>query len=181
MFNDCPSLITIPPINTSNVTKMTNMFASCDNLRSVPQLNTSKVTDISYLFYYCYQITSIPQLTIASGANMSYMFYSCHNLPTIDVSRLQTFGMSNFAKDCYSLTKFIIRTIPSSTTMPKFGSNMLTNCYHLTGTVDATYNPEGLQDGRIYVPDDKVEELKAATGWSEFADVIVPLSTLVED
>ena len=44
-----------------------------------------------------------------------------------------------------------------------------------------TYNPDGLKDGRIYVPDNKVEELKTATNWSVFADIIVPLSTLVEE
>ena len=54
------------------------------------------------------------------------------------------------------------------------------NCYHFYGTVNTDYNPNGLKDGRIYVPDDKVEALKTATNWSVYADIIVPLSTLVE-
>ena len=64
--------------------------------------------------------------------------------------------------------------------MPALSSDAFTNCYHFTGTVNATYNPDGLKDGRIYVPDDKVEALKSATNWSVYADIIVPLSTLVE-
>ena len=65
-------------------------------------------------------------------------------------------------------------------TIPVLSSSAFNNCYHFTGTTDADYNPQGLKDGRIYVPDDKVEELKVATNWSVYADIIVPLSTLVE-
>ena len=108
---------------------------------------------------------------------MKNMFASCSSLPTIDITQL-TNNNSSFASYCYSLTKLIIRTMD---TIPTFGSSLLSDSYHFTGTVNGTYNPEGLQDGRIYVPDDKVDALKAATGWSEFADLIVPLSTLVED
>ena len=60
-------------------------------------------------------------------------------------------------------------------------TNTFTNCYHLYGTVNSQYNPEGLKDGRIYVPDDKVEELKVAEKWNVFADIIKPLSEYVEE
>ena len=65
-------------------------------------------------------------------------------------------------------------------TIPALNSNAFYNCYHFNGTTNSTYNPQGLKDGRIYVPDDKVDELKQATNWSVYADIIVPLSTLVE-
>ena len=65
-------------------------------------------------------------------------------------------------------------------TLPVLNSNAFNNCYHFSGTTDATYNPQGLKDGRIYVPDDKVDELKQAPNWSVYTDIIVPLSTLVE-
>ena len=65
-------------------------------------------------------------------------------------------------------------------TIPYIDSNAFKNCFHFTGTTNATYNPQGLKDGRIYVPDDKVDALKKATNWSVYADIIVPLSTLVE-
>lgn len=84
----------------------------------------------------------------------------------------------SFAYGCYSLRKFIVRNMD---TIPILDSISFYNCYHFYGTQNDTYNPNGLKDGRIYVPDDKVEELKTATNWSVFADIIVPLSTLVEE
>ena len=65
-------------------------------------------------------------------------------------------------------------------TIPTLKSNAFNKCYHFYGTTDATYNPNGLKDGRIYVPDDKVASLKTATNWSVFADIIKPLSEYVE-
>ena len=72
---------------------------------------------------------------------------------------------------------FIIRNMD---TIPVLSSNAFNNCYHFSGTVDSTYNPQGLKDGRIYVPDNMVDRLKQETNWSVYADIIVPLSTLVE-
>ena len=142
--------------DTSSVTTISNMFEDCTNLFTIPQLNTSNVT------------------------NMSNMFYSCSNLKTIDITHMKTTSTSSasyFAAGCYSLTKFIIRNM---TTIPVINTNSFESCFHFTGTIDSSYNPNGLKDGRIYVPDDKVEELKTATNWSVYADIIVPLSTLVE-
>ena len=65
-------------------------------------------------------------------------------------------------------------------TIPALGSNAFNFCYHFLGTTNSTYNPQGLKDGRIYVPDAMVNQLKQATNWSVYDDIIVPLSTLVE-
>ena len=111
---------------------------------------------------------------------MSSMFNNCNNLTTIDITHMNftsSSSTSNFAINCYSLTKLIIRNMP---TIPTISSNAFNNCYHFTGTTNAIYNPQGLKDGRIYAPDDKVDALKTASGWSTYADIIVPLSTLVE-
>lgn len=59
-------------------------------------------------------------------------------------------------------------------------ANAFSNCYHILGTVNATYNPEGLKDGYIYVPDALVDSYKAATNWSTYASQIRPLSEYVE-
>ena len=88
-----------------------------------------------------------------------------------------TSNSNNFAYNCYSLTKLIIRNMDE---IPPIYSNTFNGCYHFTGTTNATYNPQGLKDGRIYVPDDKVDALKTASNWSTYADIIVPLSSLVE-
>ena len=106
------------------------------------------------------------------------MFDGCYKLQTIDLTHMKTTNTSNsssMCNDCKSLTKFIIRNMD---TIPVLSSDAFTNCYHFTGTTNSTYNPKGLKDGRIYVPDDKVAQLKNATNWSTYASIIVGLSEL---
>ena len=180
MFSYCSKLTAIPSINTSLVKNMRNMFYQCSNLITISQLNTSNVTKMSAMFRFCSNLTTIPQLDTSKVTSMDGMFENCYKLTTIDITYMNlttTSTNNNFAYNCYSLTKLIIRNM---TNIPALNSNAFTNCYHFTGTTDATYNPQGLKDGRIYVPDDKVDALKTATNWSVYADIIVPLSTLVE-
>ena len=180
MFYFCTNLTTIPQLDTSNVTVMSNMFASCYKLTTIPQLNTSNVTNMKYMFETCTNLTTIPQFNTSKVTDMSYMFYKCYKLTKIDITHMNITSTSysnSFAYNCYSLTKLIIRNM---TTIPTLSSSAFSNCYHFTGTTNATYNPQGLKDGRIYVPDDKVDALKTATNWSKYSDIIVPLSTLVE-
>ena len=165
---------------TSSVTDMSGMFYYCKQLITIPSINTSLVTDMSYMFSDCSYLTTIPLINTSSVTNMRRMFYNCYNLTTIDMTHMNitsTSDSNQFAYNCYSLTKLIIRNMNSK---PALDTNSFNNCYHFTGTTNATYNPQGLKDGRIYVPDDKVEALKTATNWSVYADIIVPLSTLVE-
>ena len=175
MFSGCSKLTSIPQLNTSNVSNMSNMFVYCISLTSIPQLNTSNVSNMSNMFNNCKLLTSIPQLNTSSCTNMSYMFTNCQVLEKIDITMLVSGTSYNnqFANSCYSLKTLIIRTMD---TIPALNSNAFKNCYHFYGTTNATYNPNGLKDGRIYVPDDKVESLKTATNWSVFADIIKPLS-----
>ena len=180
MFYQCEKLTTIPQLDTSKVTDMTRMFYQCQKLITIPQLDTSKVTDMRSMFYACNGLATIPQLNTSNVTNMDSMFSYCISLATIDITHMNitdSYNTYSFASNCYSLTKLIIRNMNS---IPTLKSNACTSCYHFTGTTDATYNPQGLKDGRIYVPDDKVDELKTATNWSVYADIIVPLSTLVE-
>lgn len=176
MFYYCKQLTTIPSLNTSLVTNMSKMFQYCSNLATIPQLDTSNVTNMTNMFSGCSNLTTIPQLNTSKVNNMIRMFDSCYKLTIIDITHM-VLSMSYFAYNCYSLTKLIIRNM---TTIPKLDTNSFSNCYHFTGTTNATYNPQGLKDGRIYVPDDKVDALKTASGWSTYADIIVPLSTLQE-
>ena len=180
MFYNCSKLTTIPQIDTSSVTTMSNMFYQCTSLTTIPQLDTSKVTNMNHMFYFCTSLTTIPQLDTRKVKDFGVIFQSCFKLTTIDITHMNVTSASyssSFAYDCHSLTKLIIRNM---TTIPVISANAFNGCYHFTGTTDRTYNPQGLKDGRIYVPDDKVEALKAATNWSVYADIIVPLSTLVE-
>ena len=172
MFYYCTNLTTIPLIDTSNATNMSYMFSECSSLTAIPLLNTSSATDMGYMFNYCSKLTTIPLIDTSSATDMRYMFQNCYVLEKIDITRLVDENRY-FAAYCYSLKTLIIRTMD---TIPSINSNAFTNCYHFYGTTNATYNPNGLKDGRIYVPDDKVETLKTTTNWSVFADIIKPLS-----
>ena len=166
--------------DTSNVTNMRTMFYYCQNLQSIPLLDTSNVTNMDSMFYYCQNLQSIPQLNTSKVTNMENMFHNCEKLQTIDLTHMKiksALYSSHMCDNCHSLTKFIIRNMD---TIPPLESTAFDSCYHFTGTTNATYNPQGLKDGRIYVADAKVDELKQAANWSVYADIIVPLSTLVE-
>lgn len=179
MFSNCALLTTIPLLNTSKVTSMDSMFSNCTSLTTIPLLNMNKVTDIDHMFSNCENLITIPFLEVEINKllYMTGMFSNCYKLSKIDIRKLG-YNSSQFAYNCYSLKTLVIRNMD---TIPPLQSNVFSNCYHFYGTVNATYNPDGLKDGRIYVPDDKVESLKTATNWSVFADIIVPLSTYVEE
>ena len=163
MFYGCSNLISIPSLNTSQVQDMSSMFYNCLKLTTIPSLNTSKVKDMGAMFYNCQSLTNI-QLDTSNVLDMNYMFYDCYKLTTIDITHMKiqkSVYTKNFAANCCSLTKLIIRNMD---TIPQLYVNTpFAGCYHFTGTVNADYNPEGLKDGRIYVPDNKVEALKATS------------------
>ena len=157
------------------------MFYNCHQLTLIPQLNTSNVTNMEHAFAYCNNIMTIPKLDTSKVTSMYEMFCGCSKLSKIDITHMNItseYSLDRFACDCASLTKLIIRNMD---TIPPINYWSFNGCCHFYGTQNSWYNPEGLKDGRIYVPDDKVDELKAATNWSVFADIIVPLSTLEED
>ena len=175
-------ITTIPQLDTHNVTSMDSMFGACNSLTSLPQLDTSKVTNMKYMFQVCSKLTSLPQLDTQNVTNMYAMFQGCYVLETVDITSMDkitsTTSTSYLFYECHSLKKIIIRNM---TVIPKLSSSAFNNrCYHFFGTVDATYNPDGLADGYLYVPDDKVETLKSATNWSKIATQIKPLSELGE-
>ena len=180
MFYNCSYLQTVPLLNTSNITSMNYMFSGCNILQTIPPLDTSNAQNLAYMFYLCENLQTIPPLDTSNATYMTYMFNNCYKLQKIDITVFVNNSARNasFAAKCYSLTTLIIRTMD---VIPALNTSAFSKCYHFTGTTDATYNPDGLKDGRIYVPDDKVEELKLATNWSVYADIIVPLSTLVEE
>ena len=182
MFGGCTKLTSLPQLDTSKVTSMHDMFMYCTKLTSLPQLDTSNVTNMSNMFMSCSKLTSLPQLDTSKVTSMRSMFQGCYMLETVDITSMDkinyTSSSNSLFQDCSSLKKIIIRNM---TVIPKLSSSAFNNrCYHFFGTVDATYNPDGLADGYLYVPDDKVETLKSATNWSKIATQIKPLSELGE-
>lgn len=71
---------TIPLLDTSGVTTMTNMFANATNLISIPLLNTSSVTNTGSMFQHCDSLVTVPILDLSSVTFMRYMFRYCPSL-----------------------------------------------------------------------------------------------------
>jgi surface protein len=51
--------VSIPQLDTSNVTDMSDMFSGCSALVSIPQLDTSNATNMYYMFDFCYSLVSV--------------------------------------------------------------------------------------------------------------------------
>jgi hypothetical protein len=146
-----------------------NGFQGCTKLKTINIPSAESLVDQA--FFNC---TSLETIDLPSATRISSnVFTGCANLKSIYIYKYQ--GLGVFATNCYTLTKFVLY---SNQVCPLSKANAFAGCYHILGTVHATYNPEGLKDGYIYVPDNLVEDYKAATNWSVYAEQIKPLSEL---
>ena len=88
-------------------------------------------------------------------------FYACYNLETVYLNNLLNEDKTrNMFGNNYKLKNLVIKNADRVPTIP---STFFSNCYHFMGTTNTTYNPDGLKDGHIYVPDNMVENFKTAT------------------
>lgn len=156
-------------ISLPNVTEAYDeAFSDCQLLTSVnlPLLEKGERS----VFSKCNRLVEIclPSLvsTKSETASGTGFFYRCTALRKVDFPKITSIGNKTFY-ECKSLTQVILRseTVCTLTTTGAF-----TLCYHFLGTVDATFNPDGLTDGYIYVPSALIEEYKVATNWSTFAN-----------
>ena len=185
-FAGCTNLITWFTLDMSNATTTERMFSGCSNLEYPNYFNLPKVYELSYMFNGCKKITSI-KLNTPNSAYWNYTFDNCYYLETIDISFFGQHTPENIGEalygyytkqtfyNCYSLKKLIIREFDVDY---EIRTDTFGNCYHLDGTVNATYNPNGDKDCYIYVPDNMVETIKTTSGWSTYAEQIKPLSEL---
>ena len=148
-------------------------FNYFSNLTSVSFPNATSIG--SNALVNCKELTSVSFPNATSIG--SYAFNGCSKLTGVNIPNAASIMNSAF-DSCYSLLKLVITQTNSVCTLAT--TNAFNNCYHFLGRVNSTYNPEGLKDGRIYVPDELVDSYKSATNWSVYADIIAPLSTLVE-
>lgn len=167
--------------DTENVETMYYTFTLCSALTEIPPIDTSSVKNMSNMCYKCTSLVKMARLITTNVTNMTYTFRNCYALKTIDISYYNISSTTNSSMiwyACRSLTALIIRGFGANYTL---NSNALEGCYHLTGTVDATYNPNGAKDCYIYVPKVKVSTLKNATNWSTYADQIRALEDYTVD
>ena len=146
-----------------------NGLQGCSKLKAANIPSVESLIDQAF-----FQCTSLETIDLPSVTRISSnVFTGCAKLKSVYIHQYLSLGV--FVSNCYSLTKLVLY---SDRVCPLSKTNAFNGCYHILGTVDATYNPEGLKDGYIYVPDNLVEDYKAATNWSVYADQIKPLSEL---
>lgn len=92
-------------------------------------------------------------------------FYGCYELTTIDFPAVTNIGNSAF-KYCASLVTTILRNDSMVSLADPY---VFSSCYHITGTVNSTYNPTGIKDGYIYVPSTLCDSYATDSSWSTYA------------
>lgn len=129
MFDKCFRLTSVPLYNTIKVTKFYDMFYGCSGLTSVPLFDTSKATDMGYMFAYCDRIKSVPAFNTSNVTSMRHMFIGCHSLtsvPLYNTSKVN--GMSSMFAYCSVLTSVPLFDTSNATSM----DSMFENCSSLT-------------------------------------------------
>ena len=152
-FLGCKSLVTAPEI-PSGVTDMRGTFQDCSRLVNVPEI-PSRVTSLSSTFKGCTNLVNAPVIP-SSVTDMYSTFDGCSSLVTAPEIPSGVKDMYGTFGGCTSLKEvtFLHKTPPTY-------RNTLIDCSKLE---------------TIYVPDKSVDAFKTATGWSQFASNIKPLS-----
>lgn len=99
-------ITTNPPLNTSKVTTMREMFSNCPNLTEVNGLDTSSATVIDSLFGSCTKLQAASELDCSKiTSNISSYnspFYNCTALRNFD--GFKGLKVNMYLDKCYSLS-----------------------------------------------------------------------------
>lgn len=172
-FEDALLAGTLTSYSNDRLTKIrANAFSNLENLVSVSLPALTELNDSA--FYMCKRLVDVhlPSVTRLK-ANC---FLSCSSLVSLklpSITRLDIYALRSFNLKALVLSASTICTLSDT--------RALEDCYHILGTVNQTYNPNGDKDGYIYVPDELVDSYKTATNWSVYASQIKPLSEYVEE
>lgn len=109
-----------------------------------------------------------------NGCN-SYAFYGQEKLKTAKFLHTGNVASRGYIDTCAFMNcKSLICVVLHSTRRMGRGPSVFDGCCHINGTIDETYNPNGLKDGYIYVPLSVIDEYKTDSGWRDFASQIMP-------
>lgn len=174
-FENCFSLasITIP----NSVTSFSLVaFYNCYSLTSFTIPSSVKNTSTN-AFGFCQSLVSVAIPNSLTDVGTS-MFSNCKSLASVTIPNSATAIYSSSFDSCYSITSLII---PS--TVKRIGNMAFYNCYgiafydftsHTSVPTLGTNTFRNISsDCQIRVPLSLVDDWKAATNWSDYADQIV--------
>ena len=155
-FTHCTSLETCD-IPQSVTTINPQAFDGCTKL--VGEINLPNLTSLSWGAFRNTAITKVISLGEITKLG-DYTFYNCTKLTNVVLpSTLQNMYSYVFA-NCTELKKMVLNSVDAPT---------------------ITWNTfSGTTTCQFYVPDDSVDAYKAASGWSDYADRIHPISEYTE-
>ena len=140
-------------------------FSSCHSLQNI------NLPSVTYIDAYGFERSSFISIEFENVIKLNgYAFYACQTLNDIKLKSITEIYTSVF-DSCYSLKEVLIEQ--TSTVCYLYSTNVFYQCYHILGTTNTTWNPDGLKDGYIYVPASLLSKYKVATNWSSFASQII--------
>lgn len=152
-------------------------FWDCTNLKKVKvYYPTATYTEIKL-------INNEPTYTADEKGNG--IFTNCYSLETIDVVELYMSSFyGNSLLNCYSLKNIVIRSDDEEGDAFRYFyfliNGAIDTCCHFTGEVNEKYNPKGLKDGKVYIRDEFVENVKSYAKLYNVDNFIYPLSEYKE-
>lgn len=175
-FNSCRGLTSVTI--GDGVTSIGNgAFEYCSGITSI-NIPTSLTMLNNYVFLRC---TSLKNIVIPNSVTSigSGVFMGCSGLTSVTIPNSVTSIDNNAFQNCSSLSSI---TIGSGVT--SIGVGTFSGCTSLTSiTVNAITPPEmgysvfnATNDCPIYVPSQSVDAYRTASGWSEYANRIYPIS-----
>lgn len=92
MLSGCSSLITIPLLDTSQVTNFDSFLSGCASLTIMPDLSYANASNCMSLFNGCTSLKDLPKLNFPVCTNFSSTFLSCPRLVEITFESITTSG-----------------------------------------------------------------------------------------
>lgn len=163
------SYLSLKNLIVSNGTSAQYMFHQSSIQNFDDLFDTSNLGNCAYMFSDCQSLKTV-KINTLNNTSLSYIFQNCYALETAEISDWNASSSSVF-NNCHRLTKAIIRRFKNY----NIGNDIFTNCYRFKGTVNGSYNPNGLKDGKLFVPSKYVEELKIKNYWNAVATQITPI------
>jgi hypothetical protein len=140
-------LLSLPILNTSNVTVWGSTFQRQRALKTIPNLDFSKATTLGQVFSQNGALEKIPNIVAPNATNLGSMFSNCFNLKEISgICAPNATSVNSMFSNCYSL-----KNVPEiNTSKVTDFRNMLNGCFSIEKVPDFDTSSGTLFDGMMF-------------------------------